>query len=87
LFEKRFAVFGAVSASLEYYRRGESPDEQLFEYRRSVAEANFLFESDIDDFIREIDKHALRLWLVRRRTRPRLWVMRRFGSQMSGGKR
>jgi len=47
-------------ASLEYYRRGQSPDGAVIRIRRSVAEANFLFESDITTFIEEIDKHALR---------------------------
>ncbi len=66
LFEKRFAVFAAVRRFLSAIAaEGKFQMEQLFEYRRSVAEASFLFESDITTFIEEIDKHALRLWVVK----------------------
>lgn len=34
-------------------------------FRRSVAEASFLFESDITTFIEEIDNHARRVWVVK----------------------
>ena len=66
LFEKRFAVFAAVRRFLSAIAaEGKFQMEQLFEYRRSVAEASFLFESDITTFIEEIDNHARRLWVVK----------------------
>jgi len=66
LFEKRFAVFAAVRRFLSAIAaEGKCSMEQLSEYRRFVAEASFLFESDITTFIDEIDKHALQLWLIK----------------------
>jgi len=38
--------------------------DQVFQYRGAVAEATFLFESDVTDFLDAIDKRALRLWLA-----------------------
>jgi len=35
--------------------------KQLFEYRAGIAEATFLFDEDITDYLKSIDEKALRL--------------------------
>lgn len=66
LFDRRFAVFAAVRRFLtDIQADAKCPMPRFFvEFRRSVAEADFLFESDITTFIEEIDQHALQLWLL-----------------------
>jgi hypothetical protein len=63
LFEKRFAVFSAARLFLSKVRqhRGVLMDD-FGEYRSSVAEASFLFNEDVVDFLNEIDSRALHLW-------------------------
>jgi hypothetical protein len=62
LFEKRFAVFAATRRLLSHVLHDADVSlEQLFEYRAGVAEATFLFDSDITDYLKSIDEKALRL--------------------------
>lgn len=62
LFEKRFTVFSAARKLLSIVLRGAKADlKDLFEYRAAVAEATFLFDEDITDYLDEIDKQFLRL--------------------------
>jgi len=61
LFEKRFAVFAATRKLLSIIlTEANLTTAQIFDYRAAVAEATFLFDSDITDFLDEIDKKALR---------------------------
>ncbi|MGB7543654.1 MAG: hypothetical protein WBM28_16765 [Burkholderiales bacterium] len=61
LFEKRFSVFAATRKLLSIILTEANVSlEQLFEYRAAVAEATFLFESDITGYLEEIDKKAFR---------------------------
>ena len=60
LFEKRFAVFAATRRLLSIIlTEANVSTAQIFEYRAAVAEATFLFDSDITDYLEEIDKKAL----------------------------
>jgi hypothetical protein len=62
LFEKRFSVFAATRTLLSHVLTNANVSmEQFFEFRRAVAEATFLFEADITNYLSEIDKKALYL--------------------------
>lgn len=62
LFEKRFAVFAATRRFLSIIlTEAALTYPQVFEFRAAVAEASFLFGSDITDYLDEIDKKAVRL--------------------------
>ncbi len=62
LFEKRFAVFAATRRLLTHVLAATNVSlEQLFEYRAGIAEATFLFDEDITDYLTSIDDKALRL--------------------------
>ena len=66
LFDKRFSVFAATRRLLSIILTEANVSlEQLFEYRASVAEATFLFDSDITDYLDEIDKKAFRFRFTR----------------------
>jgi hypothetical protein len=61
LFDKRFSVFAATRKLLSIILTEANVTlEQLFEYRAAVAEATFLFDSDVTDYLDEIDKQAFR---------------------------
>lgn len=61
LFDKRFSVFAATRRLLSIILTEANVSlEQLFEYRAAVAEATFLFDSDVTDYLDEVDKKALR---------------------------
>lgn len=62
LFEKRFSVFSGVRLFLsEILRDGDTDLNAIFRYRASIAEASFLFESDVADYLEEIYKRAVRM--------------------------
>ena len=65
LFEKRFSVFAAVRKFLsQLATEGQVSIAQVLQVQASVAEASFLFESDINDYLAEIAKRALRMHAV-----------------------
>ena len=65
LFEKRFAVFAAVRRFLSLILQGASVKmDDFWQYRAGVAEASFLFDEDITDYLGEIDRRALRAWRI-----------------------
>jgi hypothetical protein len=62
LFEKRFAVFAATRRFLTHILQQANVSlEQLFEYRAGIAEATFLFDDDIVNYLKSIDERALEL--------------------------
>lgn len=62
LFEKRFAVFDATRKFLSTILTEGHVDMQIvYEYRAGVAEASFLFDSDITEYLDEIDNKAIDL--------------------------
>lgn len=66
LFEKRFLVFAATRKFLSIIlQKANITLEDLFEYRANTAEAAFLFDSDITDYLKEIDNKALSLHTLR----------------------
>ena len=70
LFEKRFAIFAATRKLLSIIlTEANLTLAQLFEYRAAVAEAAFLFDSDITNYLDEIDKKALRFHFTNDRIR------------------
>ncbi|MBL8226041.1 MAG: hypothetical protein JNM50_12010 [Chromatiales bacterium] len=63
LFEKRLAVFVATRLFLtQILRAGRTSMPEVFDYRAGIGEAEFLFEQDLVDYLREIDRRALSLW-------------------------
>jgi hypothetical protein len=71
LFEKRFTVFAAARRLLTHVLcHGNVSREHFFEYRTSVGEATFLFESAITDYLDSIDKKALQLWTLTEEMKP-----------------
>lgn len=71
LFEKRFAVFAGARKFLTLILRDASVSrEHLFDYRASVAEASFLFDEDITEYLRLIDSKALRLHTLEEVMKP-----------------
>lgn len=71
LFEKRFAVFAATRRLLTHVLHQANVSlEQFFEYRAGVAEATFLFDDDITDYLKSIDERALRLRTVLETMKP-----------------
>lgn len=62
LFEKRFSVFSGTRILLTVVlQKGDLSLEDLFGYRASIAERSFLFDKDIEEYLKEIDKRALKL--------------------------
>ena len=62
LFEKRFSVFAGTRKFLSLLlQKGDVALDDLFSYRASIAEADFLFEEDLVKYLREIDRRALGL--------------------------
>lgn len=62
LFEKRFVVFAATRKLLsEIARDARVSLGQLFEFRGGVAEASFLFGTDIADYLKVIDENTVQL--------------------------
>ena len=71
LLEKRFAVFAATRRLLTHVLHEANVSlEQVFDYRAGVAEATFLFDSDITDYLKSIDETALRLRTVMETMKP-----------------
>jgi len=71
LFQKRFLVFAATRKFLSVILRDANLKiEDLFEYRADTAEATFLFEQDITDYLKEIDEKSLSLWELHETIRP-----------------
>lgn len=71
LFEKRFSVFAGTRRLLsQVLTDGDIKLEYLFEFRAAVAEATFLYESDITSYLDEIDKKALHLNALREEMKP-----------------
>jgi hypothetical protein len=66
LFEKRFTVFTAARRFLSHILQhgGLLALDELGQYRADVAEATFLFDDDVTDFLAEIDRRALHLWTL-----------------------
>jgi len=68
LFEKRFSVFAATRKLLSIVLRETKAEyKDLFEFRASVAEAAFLFDADITNYLDEIDKQFVRLHVTHER--------------------
>lgn len=71
LFEKRFAVFAATRQLLILILRDANISlEQFFEFRASVEEASFLFDSDITAYLDSIGEKALRLRTLTEMMKP-----------------
>jgi len=71
LFAKRFAVFAATRRVLTHVlRNADITLEQLFEYRSGVAEATFLFDDDITEYLNSIDEKALHLRTMQETMKP-----------------
>ncbi len=71
LFEKRFALFAGTRRFLTHILDdGNASLQHLFEFRASVAEATFLFDDDITDYLNAIDAKALQLWKLTETIRP-----------------
>lgn len=71
LFEMRFKVFAAVRKFLSVVlQKGNIALDDLFEYRANTAEATFLFEEDITDYLKEIDKKGLALMTLHETMAP-----------------
>lgn len=65
LFEKRFAVYKGMQIFLTHVMIEAKVDlQKFFEFRGATQDAVFLFENDIPDFIKQIDKKALELKTV-----------------------
>ena len=65
LYERRLQVYQAVTRFIGKVVKDLSPDAQDFsEFWRSTAEADFLFGSDVRDYLEELATHAasLRRW-------------------------
>lgn len=63
LFEKRVAVFVATRLFLtQVLQAGRVAMPEVSSYRAGIGEAEFLFEQDLVDYLREIDRRALSLW-------------------------
>ncbi|MGE0471732.1 MAG: hypothetical protein AB7L09_26365 [Nitrospira sp.] len=63
LFEKRFAVFSGTRKFLTHILTdGNLKDyNYLWEYRAAIGEAEFLFETDVTEYLEDIYKQALKL--------------------------
>lgn len=62
LFEMRFSVFAATRKALsDVLADAKFSTRQLFEYRGGIAEATFLFGSDINTYLDEIDHKLVRM--------------------------
>ncbi len=60
LFEKRFSVFAGTRKFLSILlQKGDVTLDDLFSYRASIAEADFLFGTDLVQYLLEIDRRAL----------------------------
>ena len=65
LFEKRFAVFESTGKFIAKMVHETRPTlEDVFDYRESLREAEFLFEQDITEYLKAIDDKALLLWRI-----------------------
>lgn len=63
LYERRLQVYQAVTRFIGKVVKDLSPDVQDFsEFWRNTAEADFLFESDVRDYLEELATHAANLW-------------------------
>jgi hypothetical protein len=71
LFDKRFAVFVATRRFLTHILQQASVSmEQLLEYRAGVAEAAFLFDDHIVEYLKSVDEKALHLWTAMETMKP-----------------
>lgn len=62
LFDMRFSVFSATRRILSaVFRDYAATNELLNDFRRSTAEATFLFDDDIAEFLNEIDEKLIEL--------------------------
>lgn len=65
LFEKRFSVFAAARLFLsKVAQSGGVRTEDYWQYRGNVAEATFLFDEDVSEFLDEIDSRSVQLWTI-----------------------
>ena len=63
LYEHRLRVYQAVTRFIGKVVKDMSPDVQDFsEFWRSTAEADFLFGSDVRDYLEELATRAANLW-------------------------
>lgn len=61
LFEKRYAVFAAVRHALSVVmREAKFKIEELYEFRAGTADAYFLFDKKVLDYLDEVDKNLVR---------------------------
>ena len=68
LFEKRFLVFDAIREILkQVLSEDKLPMKDLYQFRFKVADAEFLFNSDINDFIRQLEKELASFHIVSQR--------------------
>lgn len=62
LFEKRFVIFVATKEFLANIAREAKVDlRMILAFKVSVAEADFLFDSDITEYLDDIARHAAKL--------------------------
>jgi hypothetical protein len=71
LFEKRFAVFVGTRRFLsQILTAGKVDLADLFAYRAAIGEAEFLYKTDITEYLREIDRRALNLHTLHGKIEP-----------------
>jgi hypothetical protein len=71
LFEKRFSVFVGTRKFLSLVlQKGDVALDDLFSYRASIAEADFLFEEELVKYLWQIDSRALGLHTTTETMRP-----------------
>ncbi len=71
LFEKRFQVFASARRFLTKILQKANTDlDALFEFRAGVAEASFVFSTDMTTYLDEIDRRALRLHTLHEQMNP-----------------
>ena len=65
LFERRLAVYKAVAEYLTVVIRPEPPaDESALKMIRETADASFLFKEEISNYLEELYKKGIDLWVL-----------------------
>jgi len=68
LYDKRFEVFHRlISLVSSVVQQGNVTDEQLFEFLRSTAYANFLFDKDIEIYLEQVYRKGIDLHYLEKR--------------------
>jgi len=70
LFDRRFAVFSAVREFLSsIIREGEVIQEESFKYLAGTAEVKFLFDEEMEKYLKEIWSMAVNLTSIQKRSK------------------